>query len=74
MSGIGRKAIPSVRKWSEDPPYVRVKLGGPPGCPGVVGTTSQISGSGREAFPEVREWSGGPRNVREWLGDPFVCP
>ena len=32
----------------------------PPGCPGVVGMSTQMSGSGREALPDVWDWSGGP--------------
>ena len=36
MSGSGRETLPNVRKW----------LGGPPGCPGVVGNHSRMSGSG----------------------------
>ena len=55
MSGGGRESLPDVREWS----------GGPPVCPGNVGTPSQMSGSGRESFPDVRVWSGGPSDVRK---------
>ena len=50
ISGCGRKAIPNVWKWSEDPPV----------CPGVVERSSRMSGRGWEALSDVREWSGGP--------------
>ena len=30
-------------------------LGGPPGCPGVVGRPYRVFGSGREALPDVWE-------------------
>ena len=52
MSMNGRKALPYVREWSEDPP----------GCPRentrhfrMSVRPSQISGSGREAVPDIRE-------------------
>ena len=75
MYDSGREALRDLQKW----------LGGPPGCPRVVGMSSWICGSGREAHPDVREWSGGPRgfcgsgrealpDVRQWPGDPPVCP
>ena len=57
MSISGREALPDVREC----------LGGPLGCPEVVGTPSQMSESGREclgdlwssreALPDVWEWS-----------------
>ena len=57
---------------------VRVRSGGPPGCPGVVGRPSRISGSGREALPnslkahpDVQEWSGCPSGRS---GVPPECP
>ena len=49
MSGSGLDALPDVKEC----------LGGPPGCPGVFGMTSQMSGSDRKALPYVREWSQG---------------
>ena len=39
MFGSAWESLPKVREW----------LGGPAGCPGVVGRPSQISRSGREA-------------------------
>ena len=55
MSKSGWEALPDVREW----------LGGPPGCPGVVGRPSRLSGSGErpswmsgscwEALLKVRE-------------------
>ena len=45
MSCSGREALEDVLEW----------LGGPPGCPGVVGRPSRMSGSGREALPDVQE-------------------
>ena len=65
MSGSGQEALPNVREWS----------GGPPGCPGVVGMSSQMSGSGqeslsdvREALPDVRVWSRGPPGCPRVVG------
>ena len=49
MSGSGQEALPEVRKWSEDTP----------GCPGVVGTPSQMS-----------ECSGGPPGCLVVIGRP----
>ena len=67
MTGSDREAIPDVRELSASLPDVPVAfpdvqewLGGPPGCPGVVGRPSRMSGSGREALPNVRKWSRGP--------------
>ena len=56
MSGSGREVLPDARKRSGGPPDVRVWLVGPSGCPGVVGTTSQIYESGREVLPDIWEW------------------
>ena len=50
MSSSGREALPNDQEW----------LGGPPGCPGVVGKPSRMSGSFREALLDVWEWSEGP--------------
>ena len=54
MSGSGRMTLPDFREW----------LGGPPGCPGVVGRhswmsrsggrPSRMSGSGQESLPDVK--------------------
>ena len=44
MSGRSREALPVVWEW----------LGGPPGCPEVVGMPSRMSGSGWEALPDIR--------------------
>ena len=74
MSGSGRETLPDVRLW----------LGGPLKCPGVVksssrksGRPSRMSGSFWEALPNYREWSlGSPGGrkvlpvVREWLVGP----
>ena len=46
MTGSGREALGDTREW----------LGGPPGCPGVVGKPSGRCRSSREAFPDVRQW------------------
>ena len=46
MSKSGWDARLNVREW----------LGGPPGCPRVVGRPSWMSGSDRVAIPDVREW------------------
>ena len=60
----GWQAFPNVRERSGVPPEWSE---GPPGCPRVVGKTTQMTGSGRkslpsglEALPDVREWSGAP--------------
>ena len=60
MSESGRKALR----------YARELLGGPPGCPGVVGRSYRKFGSGREDVPEVREWSGGPPECPGVIGSP----
>ena len=67
MSGSGREALPDVREW----------LGGPSGCPEVIGRHSRMSGSGWEdlpgdqkAFPEVWEWSGDPPGSPGVVGNP----
>ena len=88
MSGIGRVTLPVVWEWLEALSDVREllrgppkSLGGPPGCPGVVGSLSRVSGCGRETLPDVREWSEGPlecpgglEDVREWSEGPPGCP
>ena len=64
MFGSGRESLPDV--WKDLPdvrrdlPDVREWLGGPPGCPGLVGRPSRMSGSDRDAIRDVRELSGGP--------------
>ena len=50
MSRIGQVALKDVQEW----------LGGPLGCPGVVGWPSRMSRSDWEAIFDIREWSGGP--------------
>ena len=70
MSGSGQKAHPDVQEWSEDPPECPVVVGGPLGCPKVVGWPSRMSGTGLEALPYVREWSGDPLVYWEWSGSP----
>ena len=60
MSRSGREDIPNFWGW----------LGGPPGCPGVVGRTSRMSETGREALWDVREWSGGPSGCPGVVSNP----
>ena len=57
MSGSCGEAHPYVREWSGDPPSCLRVVGGPPGCPGVVESRSQMSGSSREYLTDVWEWS-----------------
>ena len=44
MSGSGREALPDVRG----------KLGGLPGCPGIIGRHFGMSGSGQKTFSVFR--------------------
>ena len=60
MSRSGRKTLPKVREWWEALTDAWEGLGGPHGCPGVVGTPFRMFGSCREPFKDVREWSGHP--------------
>ena len=46
MSGSGWETLQNVPEWSR----------GPPGFPGVVGSSFWMSGSGRETLPDVPEW------------------
>ena len=59
MSGSCRETLLDACEGWGALPDVRQLSGGPPGCPGVVGSPSQMSGSGRESLPDVWEWSGG---------------
>ena len=53
--GSGREALPDDGSGREALPVVREWLGGPPGCPRVVGSLSRVSGSRWEALLDVRE-------------------
>ena len=63
MSGSSRESLQDdwkwsggpldVREWSGTRPDVRDWSGGPPRCPGVVATPSQMSECNREALPDV---------------------
>ena len=55
MFWSGWEVLLYVRERSGHHPDVREWSGGHTGCPGVVGTPSQMSGSVREALPDVRE-------------------
>ena len=41
MSGIGRETQSDFRKWSGDAPKCEVVVGGPPRCPGAVGSVRE---------------------------------
>ena len=49
MSGTDQDALPDVRELSVDSP----------GCPAVVGRTSQMSENDRMTLPDAWEWSRG---------------
>ena len=55
MFGSGREALPMSRSDRETLPNDREWLGGPPGCPGVVGRPSRMFGSGLESLPGGRD-------------------
>ena len=59
MSSSCREALLDVRKWSGDLPGCVGVVGGPLGCPGVIGMPSTMSWCGREAFTNVLVWLGG---------------
>ena len=60
MSESSRKALLDFWEW----------LGGPPGCPGVVGRPFRMPGSGREDLPDIQEWSGGSSGCPRVVGRP----
>ena len=64
MSGSGREALSHYQKTCLN---VRERSGGPPGCPGVVGSPTRMFESGRAVLTYVRD-------VREWSGSPLGCP
>ena len=56
-------------------------IGDPPGCPGEVGSPSQMSGSSRETLPnickilmDIQEWSVGPPVCLGVVGRLSRCP
>ena len=76
MSGSGREASWMSSSCQDSLPEIRELLGGPPGCPEVVGRPSSMSGSGWEALQisgRHSRLSGSDRetllNVREALPD-----
>ena len=81
ISGSGWESLSNVREWSEDAAERPGVVGGPPGCPGVVGThcrtsrsggrPSRISRSCRETLSDVRE---ALSNVWECSEGPPGCP
>ena len=84
MSGSDRRPSRMSRSVPLALPYVLEWSGVPPGCPGVVGSPSQISGvvggPSRSTTPNVLEWWGGPlgcprglEDIREWTEDPPGC-
>ena len=78
MSGSCNEALPYVQEWLED--HARV-VGGPPGCPGVVGSpfrkierSARTSGNGRDTLPDVPEgWKAIPDD-RQLSGVPPEYP
>ena len=70
MSGSGREVLPDIREWS----------GGPPGCPGLLGSSYRFRYDSTE-FPGVvgrpsRMSESGREalpDVREWSGDSSWC-
>ena len=60
MSGSGQEALPNVWEWS----------GGPPRCPGVVGSPSRMVWSCREDLLVVPEWLGVPPGYPGVVGMP----
>ena len=69
MSGSGRETLPDVPEGWESLPDVREWSGGPPECPGVVGSSSRLFESGRETLPNVWDTHQDSRELSEALPD-----
>ena len=71
MSGSGREALSDVRECSDTLQCIRKRLGGPPGCLGVVERPLRMSRSGRDGLLNVRERSVGPPEWPGVIGRPY---